>query len=258
MRTHLRLRGTHALVAALVCAAALAGCGDGGGGRSATTKPATTTTPGTSTPGGTAPSSTTATESTAEAVWPWASSTTRYADPVEAARGFATGLIGFADPVMGEYRAGDARSGEVDVRAKVGAAPSIVLVRLIGTSWWVLGATTTDIQVRAPAAGASVSSPLALAGTSTAFEATVNVRLVADGAAPAPASGDSGAALANGPRATLATTTVMGGSMGEMGPFSGSLTFTPPGSGTSGTLVFVTLSAEDGRVLIVTALRVHF
>lgn len=256
MTSHLLLdlhhRRSAALTVLLVGALALAACGDGDGGKHAatTTKGTSTTVAATTTT--TAPATTTtAAERTAEAVWPWATSSTRYSDPVEAARGFAVDLIGFTDPVMGEYRAGDANSGEVDVRAKTVTTPSTVLVRRINGTWWVLGAITPDIQLTAPAAGTTVSSPLALAGTSTAFEATVDVRLVADGAAPASTPVD-------GPHAVLASGFVMGGSMGEMGPFSGSLTFTSPGAGASGTLVLLTLSAEDGRVLVTTAVRVHF
>ena len=84
-----------------------------------------------------------------------------------------------------------------------------------------------------------------MAGTSTAFEATVNVHLVADGAAGTPAT-------------PLASTFVMGGSMGDLLPFAGSLEFASPGAGTSGSLVFLTFSSEDGRVLIATTHRVHF
>ena len=231
------------LAALLLGALALPACSDDGGksATSTTRRPTTTATaapPTTATP-------TTAVESTAEAVWPWASSSTRYPDPLAAARGFATDLVGFTDPVVGEYRAGDSRSGEVDVRAKATSAPTTVLVRQINGSWWVLGSTTADIQVTQPAAGASISSPVTMAGTSTAFEATVNVHLVADGAAGTPAT-------------PLASTFVMGGSMGDLLPFAGSLEFASPGAGTSGSLVFLTFSSEDGRVLIATTHRVHF
>jgi len=245
-----RLRNTPLvlLAALLLGALALPACGDDGGQSptSTTRRPTTTVTtaPATSMPS-------TTVESTAEAVWPWASSSTRYPDPVAAARGFATDLVGFTDPVVGEYRAGDSRSGEVDVRAKATSAPTTVLVRQIDGSWWVLGSTTADIQVTQPAAGATITSPLTMTGTSTAFEATVNVHLVADGAAGTPAA--EGA-----PTTPLASTFVMGGSMGTMGPFTGTLEFTPPGAGTSGALVFLTFSAEDGRVLIATTHRVHF
>jgi len=84
-----------------------------------------------------------------------------------------------------------------------------------------------------------------MAGTSTAFEATLNVHLVADGAPGTPAT-------------PLASTFVMGGSMGDLFPFTGTLDFASPGAGTSGALVFLTFSPEDGRVVNATTLRVHF
>src|SRR2546421_7783989 len=49
---------------------------------------------------------------TSTAVWPYASSTVRYRDPVAAARGFAVDFAGFTKPLVGEFRAGDASSGE--------------------------------------------------------------------------------------------------------------------------------------------------
>jgi hypothetical protein len=49
----------------------------------------------------------------------------------------------------------------------------------------------------------------------------------------------------------------MGGSMGEMGPFDGSVTFAPP-SAAYGALVFYTVSAENGHVWEASVLRVEF
>jgi len=245
--------GVVSAVAAFVLVVPACGGDDGGKGASTTTKRPTTTVttaPATTAPATTAPA-TTVTESTAEAVWPWAASATRYSDPVAAARGFATDLVGFTSPVVGEFRQGDARSGEVDVRPRADRPPTTVLVRQINGSWWVLGSTTADIQVTAPAGGATITSPVTMAGTSTAFEATVNVHLVADGAANTPAS-------AGAPAAPLASTFVMGGSMGDLLPFTGSLDFASPGAETSGALVFLTFSPEDGSVVNATTVRVHF
>ncbi len=50
------------------------------------------------------------------AIWPWVDTDTRYTDPVDAAAGFATDFLGFDDPIVGEYLAGDNRSGEVEIR----------------------------------------------------------------------------------------------------------------------------------------------
>jgi len=203
---------------------------DGGESRSA---PATTTT--------TAPTSTTgAPVDTSTAVWPFASSATRYADPVAAARGFAVDFVGFTDPIVGEFRQGDSRSGEVGVQAKAGTVETTVLVRKLGDSWWVLGASTPNIQPTAPTTSQAISSPVALRGTSTAFEATVNVRVREDGKL---------AALGEG--------FVMGGGNGEMGPFDATLAFSAP-TASAGSVMLYQLSAEDGRVVEATVVRVKF
>jgi hypothetical protein len=120
---------------------------------------------------------------TSTAVWPFASSSTRYATPTDAARGFAVEFLGFVEPSVGELRQGDLRSGEVDIRFRGTGPVTTVLVRQLGPddSWWVLGAATANIQVTAPTAGSPISSPVALAGTSTAFEGTVQVQVREDG-----------------------------------------------------------------------------
>jgi hypothetical protein len=178
---------------------------------------------------------------TSTAVWPAAGSTTRYATPVAAAKGFATDFVGFVDPVVGEFRAGDSRSGEVPVKAGATGPETTVLVRQLGTdgSWWVLGSSTPNIQVTAPAALATISSPVALHGTSTAFEATVDVEVREDGGAQ-----------------PLGKGFVMGGANGQMGAFDGSLAFTPP-TATAGAVVFTTSSAETGHVAEATVVRVR-
>jgi hypothetical protein len=197
----------------------------------------------TTTSSGSSPTTTAApADDTATAVWPIASSSTRYASPADAARGFAVELVGFTDPVVGELRQGDSRSGEIDVAPYAAGPVTTVFVRQLGSddSWWVLGSATANIQVSAPEALAVVRSPVALAGTSTAFEATVSVQLREDGGAT-----------------PLGEGIVMGGANGEMGPFTGSLEFRAP-TQASGALIFFTLSAEDGRVLEASVLRVHF
>src|SRR5690606_35883458 len=66
----------------------------------------------TSTSSATAP----ADDATATAVWPRSDTARRFEDPVAAARSFAVDFAVFADPVLGEFRQGDSRSGEVEVR----------------------------------------------------------------------------------------------------------------------------------------------
>ena len=187
------------------------------------------------------------TTSTAEsalssAVWPVASSDTRYGDPAAAARGFAVEYLGFESPVVGELRQGDSRSGEIDVRSTATGPATTVLVRQLGAddSWWVIGAGTASIQVNEPVGMARVSSPVTLDGISTAFEATVQVEVREDGNTE-----------------PLARGFVMGGANGELGPFHSTLEFSEPSSA-FGTIFFFTTSSEDGRILEASVIRVVF
>jgi hypothetical protein len=176
------------------------------------------------------------------AVWPPASSTVVYHDPVSAAKGFAVDYVGFTDPVVGEFRAGDSRSGEVPVRPSATGPETIVLVRQLGAdgTWSVMGSQTANLQPSAPTALAAISSPVTLRGTSTAFEATVNVEIREDGN-----------------RQPLAKTTFMGGSNGQMGPYEATVTFAQPHAA-SGAVVLFTISPKDGHIAEATVARVRF
>jgi hypothetical protein len=116
-------------------------------------------------------------------LWPVVATSQRFDDPVAAARSFAVDLIGFVDPIVGDFQQGDSRSGEVEVRKRATGLPTTVLVRqLEDDSWWVIGATTQDITITAPAPGATLpSGTFALEGTALAFEGQVNYALYADG-----------------------------------------------------------------------------
>jgi hypothetical protein len=214
-----------------------------GGDDQTTTEAATAQEPSTGEPA-TAPRSAVIAQppvDTSTAVYPWASSDLRFDDPVEAARVFAVDFMGFTDPVVGEFMQGDARSGEVEVRPRPDGPVTTVLVRqLSGTeTWWVLGAATADIVVDAPAAGATISSPVELRGSALAFEGTVNVEVRQDGT-----------------HQPLGTGFVTGG--GDiLRPFSGELEFSTP-TERFGALVFREFSEEDGRVLDATVVRIAF
>ena len=185
------------------------------------------------------PSSTTQPRS---AIWPFASTVTRFGSPVLAAQAFATAYLGIVNPIMGAYQQGVSRSGEVQVRAtQHGVVTSILVQELTSThSWWVLGASCPDIIVTAPASSERIASPVEFKGRSTAYEAVVNVEIRQDGTLNPMVSG-----------------TVMGGSMGVMGPFLKSMTFLSPSS-SRGSLLLRTLSAKDGHVLEATVIRVDF
>ena len=231
------LIGIGALVAvgAIVVVVYLVTRDDGGSQQTAVTSTTATSATATTTVG-----PTTAPVDTSTAVWPFAASATRYSDPVSAARGFAVDYLGFTNPVVGEFRQGDARSGEIPVQAKATGPTTTVLARQLGDSWWVLGASTPNIQLTSPAASATISSPVRLQGTSTAFEATVNTEVRADGSTQ-----------------PVGTGTVMGGANGQLDPFDSTVTFSRP-SAYAGALMLLTRSAEDGSITEATVVRVKF
>ena len=177
---------------------------------------------------------------TATAVWPAPGTGVSYDDPVAAAVGFATDFVGFVDPVAGDFRPGDSRSGEVEIRPLANGPATTVFVRqLTDGAWWVLGSVTDSIELQSPEALAEIASPIALAGRSTAFEAVVEVQLRADGE-----------------REPIATGFVMGGANGEVGPFDGTLTFRAPAAA-AGALILSTSPAENGRMWEASVVRVR-
>lgn len=209
-----------------------------------TEEPATTTEPATTHDTGpptTAPPATTAPVDASTAVFPDAASGTRFTDPVGAARAFAVDFVGFTDPLVGEFMQGDARSGEVEVRPTRDGPATTVFVRQLGTdgSWWVLGSATANISTDSPGPGDAIASPVAVAGSALAFEGTVAVEVRQDGS-PMPL----GAGVVTG-----------GGDVAR--PFSGEVTFSSPGA-EFGALVFLTPSADDGRVWEAAVIRIRF
>jgi len=188
-----------------------------------------------------APTSTTSLESaTWTAVWPTAAVSTRYQTPEAAAQGFATAYLHMANPVIGPFEQGDARSGEVPVQSSASGPVTTVLVRQLGpdNSWWILGAGTAAINLTEPAWDALISSPVALKGTSVAFEGTVQTQVRED---------NNGTPLGAG--------FITGGSTG-MGPFDGTLAFTKP-SASYGAIVLYTTSAKDATVMEAMVIRVR-
>jgi hypothetical protein len=205
------------------------------------TEPATTEAPSTEAPTTEAPT-TDPVEDTRNAIWPWADTSTRFADPIEAATSFAIDYLGFTDPVIGEFQAGDSRSGEVEISAGNVALTTVVFVRQLtdDDSWWVLGAASENITVDAPAQGTVVSSPLTISGTASAFEGTVDVELRSDG---------NGEPIYEG--------FITGSGSPQPGPYEATIEFTSPGP-VGGALVLISRSPEDGSVIESGALRIFF
>ncbi len=203
---------------------------------------APTTEPPTTEPATSGAPTTDPSDATRSAIWPWVDTPTRFADPVEAAASFATDYLGFTDPVVGEFQAGDSRSGEVVVAAGTVGPTTVVFVRQLtdDDSWWVLGAASENITVEQPEQGAVVASPLTISGTASAFEGTVDVELRADG---------------NGE--PIHESFVTGSGSPEPGPYEATIEFTSPGAG-GGALVLISRSPEDGSVVEASALRIFF
>lgn len=243
------------LVSAAVALPALVlgtACGDDAEDSATTTQPVASSMPSEST----SPSeSTTTTESPVSttvaplpddaigfALWPDAAADIRFDDPIEAARSFATELAGFDEPVVGEFKEGDSRSGEVEVRPTKDGPVSLVLVRQLSTddSWWVTAALNADIVVDDPQPQGAIDHPVLLSGEARAYEGTVQVAVYTDGD-PIP----------------IGEGFVTGSGGAELGPFDGEIDIETPQGGW-GALVLYTTSAEDGSVWGVTAVRVGF
>jgi hypothetical protein len=191
------------------------------------------------------PTSTTITKALAQpgaAIWPYASTITRFTDPTMATRQFAADYLGFTSPLVGAFHSTTTGSGQVPVKASRSGVTTTVSLRRFTSSntWWIIGATSPEIVITAPSIMQTISSPVQLAGRSTAYEAVVNVQIRRDGSL-----------------AAITRTTVMGGSMGVMGPFSKTVAYVVP-TAAGGAVLLRTYSAKDGHVLEATAVRVRF
>lgn len=120
-----------------------------------TTRPSTSTTT----------AGTVSDDEAATIVWPDPNGSLVHDQPLDAARGFATDLVGFTDPILGELQKRDSRSGEVPIRSVDVGPVTTVRVRQLGDDhWYVIGATTPDIEVDDPIAGTAIDDPLLVSG----------------------------------------------------------------------------------------------
>jgi len=167
-------RSTAALIA--VSLLALVACGDDDEPDAVGTTTSTTSTTVATTTSTTAPSGL-----EQPALWPAAGAV--LATPEEAAEDFVREVLD-VPPALGEFRRGDARSGEVDVLSPgEGGSPtsvvrSTLLLRQLGPDdgWFVIGAQNDNALVTAPASSAEVpAGPLTVEGRARGFEATVTV-----------------------------------------------------------------------------------
>ena len=111
------------------------------------------------------------------ALWPRADEV--LATPDEAARSFV-GNVFKVPPVFGRYRAGDSRSGEIDVL--IGENPSVVrstlLLRKLGPSdgWFVIGAVNPHMSISTPQSASVVPAGIVnVSGLARGFEAQVSI-----------------------------------------------------------------------------------
>ncbi len=165
-------------------------------------------------------------------VWPAAGTVEAATDPAEVAARFATDFVGFTSPVVGEAVLGADGRATVEVRPR--ATGPVTTVDLVqhgsGAPWFVAGATTPNIVADPALASSTITSPVQLRGTSTAFEGTVDVAVRMRGSAD-----------------SLATGFVTGGANGEFGPFEGELAYSGA-TGSEGVIVFSTINMEDGSL----------
>jgi hypothetical protein len=114
------------------------------------------------------------------AIWPAADVV--FATPEDAARDFVSRVLGVS-PVLGEFRQGDARSGEIEVLflgelGDVRIVQGLLLLRQLGPDdgWFVLAAVNDNVSIASPQSGSTVpAGPLAVAGRARGFEGTVVV-----------------------------------------------------------------------------------
>ena len=167
-------------------------------------------------------------------------SSRRFDDPAAAARAYATDVLGFTELVVSEFQQGDSRSGEVPVSDRADGPVTTVLVRLMADdTWYVLGSESPNITVTSPFTGEFVRSGFSATGSALAFEGVVDVKVHEVGNPDIVGEGF-----------------VMGSGTPPAGPFSNQITYEATTDNAPGIVVFRTESAEDGRVVEATSLRV--
>lgn len=165
--------------------------------------------------------------------------------PEGAAKRFAREFLRMtqAGLVVGEFRQGDARSGEVEIKPseREGAPTTTVLLRqIVGTRWSVIGTAARDIRVSEPAPGhVDGTSPVRVSGEGRAFEGTINVEVRA---------GDK----------VIGEGIVTAGGGEEYLPFQGDIEYRSLNAGrVAGAVVFLIHSAEDGAVIQASAVPIQ-
>jgi hypothetical protein len=146
-----------------------------------TTQPATTVAPTTDASTTDAPTTTSVVGLEQPAVWPAADVV--FTTPEAAAADFVEHLLR-VPPVLGDFMAGDSRSGEIEVYSPGDGGPgstvarSLLLMRQLGpdNGWFVLAAVQPMVAISSVEQGAIVpAAPLVIEGEGRGFEATIIV-----------------------------------------------------------------------------------
>ena len=149
-------------------------------------------------------------------IWPFPNSSTSFATPEAAAQSFVVDYLG-----MTNARVGATNGGAVEVFGNSRASIRTVVDTVDSSAGWVVvGARADEIVIDQPQPNADPTDPMTVSGTSTAFEAQLGLQLRLVGGSDA-----------------VSTSTAMGGSNGEMGPFSTTISV-PPGDAALVLIVF--------------------
>ncbi|MGQ0616771.1 MAG: Gmad2 immunoglobulin-like domain-containing protein [Acidimicrobiia bacterium] len=174
----------------------------------------------------------------AAVVWPLPGAGTTFGSPEDAALSFVREYLDMPAAGMTDSPVPTPDGAVVNVlpNATGGPVTAVSVVRR-GEGWAVTGAVAELIDVTSPEPGAGLTSPLAVSGTSTAFEGTVNLELrTLDGGE---LIGDVG--FANG------------GANGEFAPFAAELAV-PAGVDEAVLVVYEADASGRGRVLDATVI----
>lgn len=164
--------------------------------------------------------------------------------PEGAAKRFAREYLGMtqAGLIVSEFRQGDSRSGEVEIKPsdRQGAPETTVLLRqIVGSRWSVIGTAARDIRVAEPATGhVDGTPPVHVSGEGRAFEGTINVEVRTE-------------------EEVLGTGFVTAGCCEAYEPFSGDISYRKPQQRITAAVVFLIHSAEDGSVVQASAIPIQ-
>ncbi len=176
------------------------------------------------------------------AIWPAADMSVSYDSPEKLAETFARDWLGMTSPTVGTYRAGDSRSGEIDIHAFAGGVATTLSVREDGVRGWrVFDVRSPNLELTTPKTLDKVTSPMTLTGRSVAFEGVVHVTLIRRNMSLSCAFGCGTLGFVG-----MADSTFTGAGT-ELAPFETKLTYQSPPTDT-GILVLWTDSPRDGSI----------